>query len=274
VNAPEKLDVPGLHDTQSRADLRHLPIERVGIKRLRYPVALKDGAGAVQHTVAEFSMDVGLAHDVKGTHMSRFVEMLEGLREPLDLIGFGELHRAMLLRLGASTGRIEMRFPYFIRKAAPVSGVESLLDYDATWIAETGDGPSTKVTVAMTAPVTSLCPCSKEISDYGAHNQRSHITLRAEVVVGAVSLEDLARIAEHEASSEVYGILKRPDAKFVTERAYDNPKFVEDLVRDIALRLRNDPRIGRFSVGSENFESIHNHSAYAEITGVGAAPGA
>ena len=269
MNAPEQLSLP---DTQSQADLRQLPIQRVGIKGLRYPVALKDRSGAVQHTIAEFAMDVGLAHDVKGTHMSRFVELLEALREPLDLISFRDLQSAMLTRLGATTGRTEMRFPYFIRKAAPVSGVESLLDYDATWLAETrGDG-GTRVTVSMTAPVTSLCPCSKKIADYGAHNQRSHITLRAEVVVGELALEDLARLAEDEASSEVYGILKRPDEKFVTERAYDNPKFVEDLVRDIALRLSNDPRIGRFSVASENFESIHNHSAYAEITGVGAAP--
>jgi GTP cyclohydrolase I len=164
-----------------------------------------------------------------------------------------------------------MRFPYFIRKTAPVSGVESLLDYEAAWIAETRAVGRTHLVVELSAPVTSLCPCSKKISDYGAHNQRSHITIRADVAVGAVALEELARAAEEEASCEVYGLLKRPDEKWVTERAYDNPKFVEDLVRDIALRLSHDPRIARFTVASENFESIHNHSAFAETEGFGAA---
>jgi GTP cyclohydrolase IB len=177
----------------------------------------------------------------------------------------------MLVRLEAASGHLELSFPYFIRKAAPVSGVESLLDYQAVLtVAKDIDGP-VRVTVAMTAPVTSLCPCSKKIADYGAHNQRSHLTLRADVAVGELSLEELARIAEEEASCAVYGLLKRPDEKWVTERAYDNPKFVEDLVRDIALRLQRDPRVGRFTVASENFESIHNHSAYAEIEGRGAA---
>jgi GTP cyclohydrolase I len=164
-----------------------------------------------------------------------------------------------------------MTFPYFIRKQAPVSGVESLLDYQGGLTVRVDDDGRTHVTVRLTAPVTSLCPCSKKISDYGAHNQRSHITVRAEVHEGDVALEELARVAEDEASCEVYGLLKRPDEKWVTERAYDNPKFVEDLVRDIALRLQRDPRVRRFRVRSENFESIHNHSAFAEITGHGAA---
>jgi GTP cyclohydrolase FolE2 len=181
------------------------------------------------------------------------------------------MHARMLEHLGAASGRIEMRFPFFIRKAAPISGVESLLDYEAAWIAATDPGGRLDVIVELRTPVTSLCPCSKKISAYGAHNQRSHVTLRVHVPGGDVSLAELARIAEDEASSELYGLLKRPDEKFVTERAYDNPKFVEDLVRDIALRLTHDPRVGRFSVASENFESIHNHSAYAEIRGVGAA---
>jgi GTP cyclohydrolase IB len=224
----------------------------------------------VQHTIAEFAMSVGLAHDVKGTHMSRFVEILEAANEPLDLSALHRLQAAMLERLGAVTGRIEMAFPYFVRKAAPVSGVTSLLDYQARLIAETADDGRTRVTLSLTAPVTSLCPCSKKISDYGAHNQRSHITITARVV-GAMTLEELALVAEEEASCEVYGLLKRPDEKWVTERAYDNPKFVEDLVRDIALRMKRDPRVGQFTVASENFESIHNHSAYAEVEGVGAA---
>lgn len=268
VNAPENLSLP---DTQSLPDARELPIERVGVKGLRYPVALRGSDGEVQNTIAEFGMYVGLAHDVKGTHMSRFIEILEEQRAPLDLAGFRAMQQRMLSHLGARTGRLEMRFPYFIRKAAPVSGVESLLDYDATWAAETSRDGRTRLTVGLMAPVTSLCPCSKKIADYGAHNQRAHITVHVEVAVGELGLEELARIAEEEASSELYGLLKRSDEKFVTERAYDNPKFVEDLVRDIALRLKRDPRIGRFWIASENFESIHNHSAYAEIAGIGAA---
>ena len=172
----------------------------------------------------------------------------------------------MLLHLQAGSGRIEMRFPYFIRKQAPVSGVASLLDVDAgidVWSLPDG---AVETALVVTVPVTSLCPCSKEISDYGAHNQRSHVTLRVQLKAD-MALEELVRIAEEEASCEVFGLLKRPDEKWVTERAYDNPKFVEDLVRDIALRLQAEPRIGGWSVASENFESIHNHSAYALIAG-------
>jgi GTP cyclohydrolase I len=268
VNAPDRFLLP---DTQALPDARELPIQKVGVKGLRYPVALRAADGTTVHTVAEFAMYVGLAHDVKGTHMSRFVEILERARPPLDLAGFRALFAAMLERLGADTGHLEMRFPYFIRKAAPVSGVESLLDYEALWIADARVAGRVRVDVELAAPVTSLCPCSKKISDYGAHNQRSRIAIRAEVGAGSLALEELARIAEDEASCELWGLLKRPDEKWVTERAYDNPKFVEDLVRDVALRLRRDPRIGRYTVTSENFESIHNHSAYAEIEGSGAA---
>jgi GTP cyclohydrolase I len=267
VNAPDKFVLP---DTQALPDLRQTPIQKVGVKGLRYPVTLRARNESVQHTIAEFAMYVGLAHDVKGTHMSRFVEVLERPRAPLDAAGYRALFDAMLHRLGAATGHLEMRFPWFARKSAPVSGVESLLDYDAAWIADRRESGRSRLTVELAAPVTSLCPCSKKISDYGAHNQRSRITIRAETV-GDIALDELARIAEEEASCEVFGLLKRPDEKWVTERAYDNPKFVEDLVRDIALRLKRDPRIGRFAVASENFESIHNHSAYAEIDGVGAA---
>jgi len=269
LNAPEKLLLP---DTQSQPDLRQQPIQRVGIKRLRYPLAVRTGDGSIQHTIGEFALDVALPHDVKGTHMSRFVELLENVVTPLDTASLRELHRAMMNRLDATRGRIEIRFPYFMRKVAPVSGVESLMDYEAACVAETAEDGFTRISLSITAPVTSLCPCSRKISEYGAHNQRSHITIVAHVAVGELTVEELVRIAEEESSCEVYGLLKRPDEKWVTEHAYDNPKFVEDLVRDIALRVMRDPRIGRFSVASENFESIHNHSAYAEITGVGAAP--
>ncbi len=268
MNATDKFLLP---DTQAMPDLRRMAIQRVGVKGLRYPIALRTASGDVQHSVAEFAMFVGLPHDVKGTHMSRFVEALEALDAPLDIAGLRDLSAAVLDRLGATSGQLTLDFPYFIRKAAPVSGVESLLDYQARLEVDTVTGGGTTVTVTLTAPVTSLCPCSKKISDYGAHNQRSHITVSAEVAAGTLTLEELALVAEQEASCEVYGLLKRPDEKWVTERAYDNPKFVEDVVRDIALRMQRDPRVGRFIVTSENFESIHNHSAYAQIEGHGAA---
>ncbi|MEF8701081.1 MAG: GTP cyclohydrolase FolE2 [Candidatus Accumulibacter sp. UW26] len=263
MNAPDCFFLP---DIQARADLRQLAIHKVGVKGLRYPLALLDAAGKVQHTVAELSMAVGLPPEVKGTHMSRFVEILEQPRPPLDAPGLLALFDDMLLRLDAQSGEIELAFPYFIRKAAPVSGVESLLDYDVRMIVRQRPGRAREFTLEIVAPVTSLCPCSKEISDYGAHNQRSHLTISARLR-SPMSPDELVRLAEDEASCEVYGLLKRPDEKWVTERAYDNPKFVEDLVRDLALRLMNEPRIARWTVRSENFESIHNHSAYAQISG-------
>ncbi len=262
MNAPEKIVLP---DIQSIADSRRIAIDRVGIKGVRHPVRLRTGAGEVQPTVATFDMGVALPATVKGTHMSRFIELLQAQHAPLDLAGFRSLVEAMLVRLQAEAGAIEMRCTYFIAKRAPVSGVESLLDYDVTLRGEVADGRY-RGTLRVLAPVTSLCPCSKEISEYGAHNQRSHITMEAELADGALlDVETLAGIAEAEASCPVFGLLKRPDEKWVTERAYDNPKFVEDLIRDIALRLDADPRIAAYQLEAENFESIHNHSAYAVI---------
>jgi GTP cyclohydrolase IB len=197
------------------------------------------------------------------------VEVLEAHQYPLTALDLRKMEAFMRERLEAVDAYLEINLTYFLHKVAPVSGVPSLLDVDVTWVIETLKGKTTQ-TLIVKAPVTSLCPCSKKIADYGAHNQRSEITLKAEIV-GDVSIESLARVAEEEASCEVFGLLKRPDEKWVTERAYDNPKFVEDLVRDMALRLAQDPRIGAYSVASENFESIHNHSAYAEITGFGKA---
>ena len=266
MNAPEKIFLP---DVQASADSRRLAIQRVGVKGLRYPLQLENAAGELTSTVASIAMSVGLPPEVKGTHMSRFVELLEARTGPLTQVGLLGMMADMLLRLDATSGRIELAFPYFIRKMAPVSGVESLLDYDATLIIDQPEGESATLTLRVVAPVTSLCPCSKKISDYGAHNQRSHITLEARLRA-PMSIEDLVRLAEEEASCEVFGLLKRPDEKWVTERAYDNPKFVEDLVRDIALRLMNEPRIAEWKVASENFESIHNHSAYAELYGCNA----
>jgi GTP cyclohydrolase I len=252
-------------DTQSARDERHLAIQRVGIKDVRYPLQLRV-AGALQSTAALWDLDVALPAEKKGTHMSRFVAWLNeltALGQPLDAALLRERLAAMLETLGASEGRIEARFAFFLRKRAPVSGVHSLLDYQGRWIAEARGGePSVWAEVAV--PVKSLCPCSKEISDYGAHNQRSTVTICAEMKQG-VEWHELVRFAEDNASSEVWALLKRPDEKWITERAYENPKFVEDLVRDVALALNADARIGRYRVEVENHESIHNHAAYASI---------
>ncbi|UCV12130.1 GTP cyclohydrolase I FolE2 [Dechloromonas denitrificans] len=263
MNAPDNFFLP---DVQSTADTRRLAIQSVGVKGLRYPLQLETASGETQSTVANLTMTVGLPPEVKGTHMSRFVELLESRSSALTQAGLFGMLDEMLLRLDAASGRIELAFPYFIKKKAPVSGVESLLDYDATLIAEQLAGQPPSLTLRVVAAVTSLCPCSRKISDYGAHNQRSHITLETRLRT-PMAIEELVRLAEEEASCEVFGLLKRPDEKWVTERAYDNPKFVEDLVRDIALRLMREPRIGQWKVISENFESIHNHSAYAELSG-------
>jgi GTP cyclohydrolase I len=256
---------PQIPDTQSASDGRHLAIQRVGVKDVRYPLQLHV-SGAVQSTAALWSLDVALPAEKKGTHMSRFVAWLDALalsNEPLDAASLRARHAAMLDKLGAQEGRIEAAFSFFIRKRAPVSGLQSLLDYQGRWISETRAGV-TAIWAEVAVPVKSLCPCSKEISDYGAHNQRSLVTIRVEVLQ-PLPWEQLVRFAEEAASSEIWPMLKRPDEKWVTERAYENPKFVEDLVRDVALALNADPRIGRYVAEVENFESIHNHSAYARI---------
>ncbi len=269
MNAPDKsLHDMLLPDIQGKPDHRELAINQVGVRGLRYPISLVDASGETHPTVATLTMTVGLPPTVKGTHMSRFVEIMEAQDKPLTLTCMKSLFSRMRQRLEATSGRIEFEFPYFIRKAAPVSGVSSLIDIDAGIIVRGNVPGHTELTLKVVVPVTSLCPCSKEISAYGAHNQRSHITIIATLKEGvALNLEDLVRIAEEEASCEVFGLLKRPDEKWVTERAYDNPKFVEDLVRDIALRLKQESRITHWSISSENFESIHNHSAYALIEG-------
>jgi GTP cyclohydrolase IB len=249
-------------DTQSERDERHLIIQRVGVKDVRYPLQLRIGKTAVP-TVAQWDLDVALPAEQKGTHMSRFVAWLDALDAPMDAAALRSGLARMLDALHATEGRIEARFPFFIRKRAPVSGVESLLEYQGRWIAEARGGVSS-VHAEVVVPVKSLCPCSKEISDYGAHNQRSHVSIRVELLQ-EISWLELVRFAEDSASSEIWPMLKRADEKWVTERADGNPKFVEDMVRDVALRLNADPRVGRYSVDVENFESIHAHSAYARI---------
>jgi len=252
-----------IEDVQGREDLRQIPINKVGIKSIEHPVKIRDRSGGDQHTVANFNMYVNLPHNFKGTHMSRFVEILESYERELSVKSFKEILTKMTERLEAEEGHIEMSFPYFVMKQAPISKVESLLNYQVTFIG-VRVGNKNELTVKVTVPVTSLCPCSKGISDYGAHNQRSHITISA-TLDDFVWIEELIEYAEEEASCELYGILKRPDEKYVTERAYDNPKFVEDIVRDVAARLNSDDRVVAYVVESENFESIHNHSAYALI---------
>jgi GTP cyclohydrolase IB len=250
-------------DVQSTPDTRQIPIQRVGVKGVRHPLTVRTQAGEVQPTVGTWNLDVHLPAEQKGTHMSRFVALLEENKAPLEQATFRTMLAAMLEKLEAEAGRIEVSFPYFVNKTAPVSGVQSLLDYEVTLTGDARNG-ATRLFLKVLVPVTSLCPCSKKISQYGAHNQRSHVTINAELT-GDVAVEELVRIAEEEASCELWGLLKRPDEKFVTERAYENPKFVEDLVRDVAQRLNADERIVAYSLEAENFESIHNHSAYAVI---------
>jgi GTP cyclohydrolase I len=256
------IDALHIPDTQSERDERHLAIQRVGVKDVRYPLQLRIGK-AVLPTVAQWDLDVALPAEQKGTHMSRFVAWLDAIDAPIDAAALRSGLAAMLDKLHAVEGRIEARFPFFLRKRAPVSGLESLLEYQGRWIAESRGGEAA-VWAEVVVPVKSLCPCSKEISDYGAHNQRSHVTIRVELKQD-IAWTELVRFAEDSASSEIWPMLKRADEKWITERAYENPKFVEDMVRDVALRLNADARIGRYSVDVENFESIHAHSAYARI---------
>jgi len=257
-------DIMRIPDVQGFADTRQLAIDKVGIKSIRHPVRVMDKNGGAQHTIAVFNMYVGLPHNFKGTHMSRFVEILNANQREISVESFEPMVREMVKRLEAETGHVEMTFPYFISKKAPLSGVGSLMDYDVTFVGEICDGGRYRFTMKVLVPVTSLCPCSKKISDRGAHNQRSHVTVTA-TTNDFVWIEELVQLVEGQASCELYGLLKRADEKHITERAYDNPKFVEDMVRDVAALLNAEPRIDAYVVESENFESIHNHSAYALI---------
>ena len=260
MNARNPQAIP---DVQATPDSRKLAIDKVGIKAIRHPIQIKERSGGVQHTIATFNMYVGLPHQFKGTHMSRFVEILNAHEREITVDTFQVMLKEMVEKLEAEEGRIEMTFPYFVDKAAPVSGVRSLMDYEVTFVAQILKGEKC-FAMKVLVPVTSLCPCSKKISDYGAHNQRSHVTVTAHTTE-FVWIEEIVDLVEKQASCELYGLLKRPDEKHVTERAYDNPKFVEDVVRDVATRLNRDERVAAYVVESENFESIHNHSAYALI---------
>jgi len=258
-----KMNEVVMSDVQNSKDTRHIPINKVGIKDIRHPIKVRDRSEGEQNTIANFNMYVNLPHDFKGTHMSRFVHILNNHEREISVKSFKDMLIEMAELLEAKSGHIEMSFPYFVNKTAPASGVQSLLDYDVTFIGEVHEG-ETSLQVRVVVPVTSLCPCSKKISDYGAHNQRSHVTVTA-TIKEFIWVEELIDLVEKQASCELYGLLKRPDEKIVTERAYDNPKFVEDMVRDVAAQLNKEDRISSYVVESENFESIHNHSAYALI---------
>ena len=255
-----------LPDTQNIKDLRNIVINQVGIKDILHPISFVNKAKETHPSVANFTMTVRLPENVKGTHMSRFIEILNAKECSFSVESFMDLVQTVAEKLDSTSARIAVDFPFFLKKSAPSSGVQSLLDYQATLIGNIVDGKA-DMSVKIVVPVTSLCPCSKSISEYGAHNQRSHITIEAKPSKGSVVFfEDLIDLAEQKASSELYAILKRDDEKVVTERAYENPAFVEDIVRDIAVELNADDKINYYSLESENFESIHNHSAYAVVT--------
>ncbi len=252
-----------LHDKQSEPDHRKLRIDKVGVRGLRFPIQVRDKAHAVQNTVATIGMYVDLPHEFKGTHMSRFVEVLNAHGGIVHVENIEEILFAMQAKLNAATAHLEMEFPYFMTKKAPVTGREGLMDYTARFDA-TASGKEIDFVLTVVVGVTTLCPCSKAISQYGAHNQRGHVTVQIRSKK-AIWIEDLIELIESSASAELYSLLKREDEKFVTERAYENPVFVEDLVRNVAQQLNAHRDVTWYKVEAENFESIHNHNAYASI---------
>ena len=254
-----------MRDVQNERDYRNIPIDQVGIKNLRYPITVKDKRDGFQHTVASISMYVALPDKYKGTHMSRFVEMLHIFGTEVSLKQFSEILERMKRYLNAAAAHIEVTFPYFIEKEAPVSHSPGLMDYTCRIIGTSHDNGKVDLISEVIVPISSVCPCSKEISEGGAHNQRGEVRLKTRFKK-FIWLEDMIELVESCASCDVYSVLKRSDEKCVTERGYNNPKFVEDIVRDVAKTLKADRNITWFSVSAENFESIHNHSAYASIT--------
>ena len=252
-----------LHDKQSELDYRELRIDKVGVRGLRFPIQVRDKARAVQNTVATIGMFVDLPKEFKGTHMSRFIEVLNAHGNVVHVENITDILYALQKKLHAATSHLELEFPYFMVKKAPISRFESVMDYVARFDA-TASHKDIDFVLTVRANVTTLCPCSKAIAAYGAHNQRGAVTLQIRSAK-PVWIEDLIEIIENSASSELYSLLKREDEKAVTERAYDNPVFVEDLVRNVALRLNAHPDVNWYKVEAENQESIHNHNAYACI---------
>lgn len=255
-----------MKDVQNQRDHRNIAINKVGIKGLHYPITVLDRNNGEQHTVALINMYVDLPHESKGTHMSRFVELLHLLKPKLSLKIFVDILDQMKSHLNAESAHIEVTFPFFIEKKAPVTGSPGLMDYTCRLIGSINSKSRVDLVSEVNVPISSICPCSKEISDFGAHNQRGEVCLSTRFKK-FIWIEDMIKLAENAASCDVYSVLKRADEKFVTEKGFSNPKFVEDIVRDIALVLGNDENITWFSVSVENFESIHNHNAYAYITG-------
>ncbi len=256
-------DTEKLHDKQSERDYRELPIDKVGVRGLRVPIMVRDKERMVQNTVATIGMFVDLPKEFKGTHMSRFIEVLNAHGNVIHVENLTDILYAMQAKFQAATSHLEVEFPYFLVKKAPVTGMESVMDYVARFEA-TACRKEIDFVLTVQARVTTLCPCSKAIAAFGAHNQRGEVTVRIRSRK-AVWIEDLIAIIESSASSELYALLKRQDEKAVTERAYQNPVFVEDLVRNVALRLNAHPDVTWYKVEAENFESIHNHNAYASI---------
>ncbi|MDY6909545.1 MAG: GTP cyclohydrolase FolE2 [Thermodesulfobacteriota bacterium] len=251
-------------DVQNQEDHRNINIDKVGVKNIRYPLRVMDRENDFQHTVATINMYVNLPRKFKGTHMSRFIEILNEFYGHLDIREFSKILGAMQKRLEAQSAHLEIAFPYFIEKKSPVTETTGLMEYGCRVIGSMDHRKGYDLIVEVNVPITTVCPCSREISNYGAHNQRGMARLAVRYRK-FVWIEDLIRVVEEAASCEVYSLLKRPDEKYVTERGYVNPKFVEDVVRDIAAQLKPDPNILWFQVDVENFESIHNHSAYAFI---------
>lgn len=252
-----------LHDKQNEQDHRQLRIDKVGVRGLRFPIQIRDKERVHQHTVATMGMFVDLPKEFKGTHMSRFIEVLNAHGPVIDVENINEILHAMQKKLNAATAHLEMEFPFFRTKKAPVSGKEGVMDYEARFDA-TACGKDIDFVLTVKAGVTTLCPCSKAISQYGAHNQRGTVTVQIRSKT-AIWIEDLITLVESSASSELYSLLKREDEKSVTERAYENPVFVEDLVRNVALKLNAHDQVAWFKVEAENYESIHSHNAYACI---------
>ena len=254
-----------MKDIQNQRDYRNIPIDKVGIKNLRYPITVRDRREGFQSTVASINMFVDLPHNYKGTHMSRFVEMLHVLNPEVSLKKFSAILEDMKKHLNAASAHLEMTFPYFIEKKAPVSTSPGLMDYTCSIIGSSDPEGNIDLVSEVVVPISSVCPCSMEISDFGAHNQRGEVRLSTRFKK-FIWLEDMIELVEAAASCDVFSVLKRVDEKNVTEKAFSNPKFVEDIVRDVAQQLKTDDNITWFSVSAENFESIHNHSAYASIT--------
>lgn len=261
---PISLEPPQtMHDKQSEPDFRELRIDKVGVRGLKFPIQIRDKERSVQNTIATIGMFVDLPHQFKGTHMSRFIEVLNSHGSMVHVKNITDILHAMQTKLKSDTAHLEMEFPYFLVKKAPVSGMESLMDYTARFDA-TATGKDIDFVLTVKAGVTTLCPCSKAISKQSAHNQRGLVTVQIRSK-RAVWIEELITIIESCASSELYSLLKREDEKAVTERAYDNPVFVEDMVRNVAVRLNQHSEVTWYKVEAENFESIHNHNAYASI---------